>query len=72
MYYGQVQLGMPITNVNDCDFIIYSSFEDKVVTINVPIDIDFCKSLLLNLKTTIYYEKMIHEICIVKKYIFKP
>lgn len=67
MYYGQVQLGMVI-NVNACDFIIYSSFEDKIVTINVPIDIDFCKSLLLNLKI-IYYEKMIHEICIVKKLI---
>lgn len=67
-YYGQVQLGMAMTNTNDCDFIIYSSFEDKIVTINVPIDIDFCKSLLLNLKT-VYYEKMIHEICIIKKYI---
>jgi len=29
MYYGQVQLGMVMTNVNGCDFIIYSSFEDK-------------------------------------------
>lgn len=68
MYYGQVQLGMVMTNVNNCDFIIYSSFEDKIVTFNVDIDIDFCKSLLLNLKV-IYYEKMIHEICIIKKLI---
>lgn len=30
MYYGQVQLGMAMTNVNDCDFIIYSSFEEKL------------------------------------------
>jgi len=37
MYYEQVQLGMVMTNVNDCDFIIYSSFEDKIMTINVPI-----------------------------------
>jgi len=43
MYYGQVQLGMVMTNVNNCDFIICSSFEDKIVTINFPIDKDFCK-----------------------------
>lgn len=66
MYYGQVQLGMVMTNVSACDYIIYNSYEDKIVIINVSIDIDFCKCLLLNLKM-VYYEKMIHQICIVNK-----
>lgn len=52
---------MVMTNVNDCDFIICSSFEYKIVTINVPIDINFCKSLLLNLKFIYYEDHEIHK-----------
>jgi len=46
MYYRQVQLGMVMTNVNDCDFIIYSSFEDKIVTINVSIGTNYAKYII--------------------------
>lgn len=57
-----------MTNVDICDFVIYCSSEDKILTICVLIDKEFCISLLSNLKI-IYYEKMIHEVCILKKLI---
>lgn len=57
---------MTMTNVDICDFVIYCSFEEKILTICVSIDKEFCIHLLSSLKI-IYYEKMIHKVCIFKK-----
>jgi len=61
-YYCQIQLGMLMLNVNNCDFVIYNSLENNYFVINVGINLIFCKNLLLSLKI-IYFEKMIHHAC---------
>lgn len=43
-YYVQVQLGMFITNLKKCDFVIYSSFDDTYVCIPVQ----YNSNLVLN------------------------
>lgn len=61
-YYAQIQLGMIMLNVNNCDFIIFDSLEKFIFVINVEININFCTDLLLSLKI-ICFERMIHESC---------
>lgn len=51
-----------MVNVPCCDFIVYSSFEDKYHITSVNVDLKYCTKLLCNLKS-IYFEKLIHEIC---------
>lgn len=49
-YYAQVQMGMVMLNVNNCDLIIYSSYENSYIIINVLYDDAFCKNMFLNFK----------------------
>lgn len=63
MYYAQVQLGMAILNISECDFIVYSKFSKSFVNIIVPRDEIFLNSLLNKLQN-IYFSHMIHEICL--------
>lgn len=63
MYYAQVQTNMAILNLQNCDFVVYSSFEDEYKCIDVKFDLKFTTTLLFKLKN-IYFEKMIHNICV--------
>lgn len=45
-YYGQVQLGLALLNIQLCDFVIYSSFDNDIVVIEVEKDEPFIISLL--------------------------
>lgn len=65
-YYAQVQMGMVMLNVNTCDFIVYSSYEDTYVVINVMYDEIYCKNMFFKLKI-IYFERLLHNICIITK-----
>lgn len=65
-YYAQIQLGLVILNVTVCDFIIYSSYEKNYFLIQVSFDEMFCKTMLNNLKI-VYFERLLHEICIFTK-----
>jgi len=63
-YYAQVQMGIVLLNVKECDFIVHSSYENKNAVLKVIYDEDYCKNLFCNLKV-IYFERLIHEICII-------
>lgn len=61
-YYAQIQCGMALLNLNNCDFVIYSNISDSIKIINVTYDKIYAQDLLSKLKK-IYFEKMLHEIC---------
>ena len=62
-YYSQVQFGMAVLNIKQCDFVIYSSLSQSILIITVDYDAEFCHNLLSSLKRR-YFEKMLHEICV--------
>ncbi|KAJ8685150.1 hypothetical protein QAD02_020943 [Eretmocerus hayati] len=49
-YYCQVQLGMFVSNLKYCDFIIYSSYENGCGVIRVPYDEDVMREYLKSLQ----------------------
>lgn len=61
-YYGQIQLGLVLLNVSCCDLILYNSFDDNFQVISVDFNYDYCKRMLLSLKS-VYFDKLLHEIC---------
>lgn len=65
-YYGQIQFGMAILNLSECDFVIYSTFSKSYIVINIKLDIGYCIELIKKLQN-IYFNNMLHEICKNKK-----
>lgn len=61
-YYAQIQVGMALLNLEECDFVIYSSCDDSIYIINVTFDHEYCRKLLKTLKNK-FFEHMLHEIC---------
>lgn len=61
-YYGQVQLGMALLNLETCDFVIYSNVIDEIKIIKVNFDKNFVCAMLPQLKRR-YFEKMLHVAC---------
>lgn len=61
-YYGQIQFGMALLNLKECDFVVYSSISDSIKVFNVRYDKPYVVNLLTTLKK-IYFEKMLHVIC---------
>lgn len=55
-YYGQVQLGMFLTNTPVCHFLIYNKFEGKNVEILVPRNDNFQHKLIETL-IHVYFER---------------
>lgn len=64
-YYGQIQLGMVVLNLNLTYFVIYSAFDKKLHTIRVSRNDIFITKMLTALKK-VYYNIMLHEICLMK------
>ena len=61
-YYAQIQFGVALLNLKDCDFVIYSNISHSIRIINVSLGKQYVEDLLSNLKKK-YFEKMLHEIC---------
>lgn len=61
-YYGQIQFGMALLNLKECDFVVYSSISDSIKVLNVSYDKQYVELLLASLKKT-YFQKMLHVIC---------
>lgn len=61
-YYGQVQMGMAVLNLPKTYFVIYASFDDSVLIMEVDFDYEFICDMLINVKHK-YFEKMIHNCC---------
>lgn len=62
-YYGQIQLGMALLNLNNCDFVIYASGNNTIKIINIPIDEEFIKNMLCKIKVN-YFNHMLHNVCL--------
>lgn len=61
-YYGQVQLGMVILNVEKTDFILFSSYDKSMKIISVDYDKKFVEDLFLSSKS-IFFNQMLHYAC---------
>ncbi|XP_030758002.1 uncharacterized protein LOC115883733 [Sitophilus oryzae] len=64
-YYGQIQLGMSILNLEKCFLCLYASYDDSCVILEVENDYKFSKTMLEKIKNN-YFNKMIHSICEMK------
>lgn len=65
-YYAQVQLGMAVLNLKQCDFVVYCSSENNLIVIKVDLDTDYVHKLTAKLKN-IFFTKMLHTVCENKK-----
>lgn len=65
-YYGQVQLGMAVLNLELTHFVIYSLFENDIFIINVKRDDAFLKEMLFAIKK-VFYSVMVHNVCLRKE-----
>lgn len=61
-YYGQVQMGMAVLNLSKTYFVIYASFDDSVIIMDVDFNYDFTCNMLTDVKQK-YFKKMIHHCC---------
>lgn len=61
-YYGQIQMGMGMLNLDLCYLFLYSSFNDSSLIIEVPYDHNFLINMLKTIKKK-YFADMFHEIC---------
>lgn len=62
-YYGQVQMGMAVLNLNLCYFVIYSSFDKNLFVLRIMRDDSFIVDMLTSLSKA-FIKSIIHEICI--------
>lgn len=62
-YYAQIQFGMAVLNLKQCDFVIYSNISHSIKILTVDFDDIYVNNLLHTLKN-IYFKNMLHEICI--------
>lgn len=61
-YYAQIQLGLVILNLKECDLIIYASYDSSFTTINVKYDEAYALNLIYKLQCR-YFNNMLHVIC---------
>ncbi|XP_050502458.1 uncharacterized protein LOC114339303 [Diabrotica virgifera virgifera] len=57
-YYAQVQLGMGILGIKDCDLFIYCSYDKSFFTLPIKFDEEFVTKMLTILKE-VYFEKIV-------------
>ncbi|KAJ8686145.1 hypothetical protein QAD02_021939 [Eretmocerus hayati] len=60
-YFCQVQLGMFISGMKKCDFIVYSSFDDTCHVIEIPYDEDLTHEYVRTLQF-VYFSKILKHI----------
>lgn len=61
-YYGQVQMGMAILNLQKAILFIFASFDDSGLIVEVDFDYEFSKKMILTIKER-YFENMLHVLC---------
>ena len=61
-YYFQIQFGMAILNLSECDFVIYASCNNTIRIIRVAIDLEFVKNLFIKIKQ-VFFNSMLHVAC---------
>lgn len=66
LYDGQVQFGTAVINVEEIDFVIYCTADNKVFIVKVKRNDIFIKMMLIELKK-LQYEKIFHYTCLKNK-----
>lgn len=61
-YNGQVQLGMGLLNLKKCYLVLYASFDNTFITIEVDFNYEFTKNMLTVVKHN-FFEKMLPHLC---------
>ena len=64
-YYCQVQIGMFVANVRNCDLVIYSSYDDSAVIIDVPFDEQYIRDIIPNLQF-VYFSYILPQLTLQK------
>lgn len=59
-YYGQVQLGMFLLNLQSCHFLVYASYDQSIADIEVPRDPHFIKEFIAVLDKTYFRNILPH------------
>ncbi|XP_066586740.1 uncharacterized protein [Prorops nasuta] len=65
-YYGQIQLGMAVLNLNVTYFVIYSSFDKGMCYLKIMRDNIFIITMLFALKK-VYFKYKLHAVCLQKR-----
>lgn len=65
LYYAQIQLGMTILNLPECDFVLYSPYDDSFLNIIIKYDEEYVTKMLHKLRYN-YFQNMLHTICLNK------
>lgn len=66
-YNCQVQLGMFLTNLKKCDFILYSSLDDTCIIVSVPFDEDLVLNTYIPKLQYVYFSQMLRKLCAISK-----
>lgn len=61
MYFSQMQVAMAVTNIQYCDFVLYSKYEDKCYIITISLDYEFFSMVLAKLRN-IYFDRLLPKI----------
>lgn len=56
-------MGMAILNITLCKFIVFSSWDNSFIVIDVHVDKEFVQGMLIDLQTK-FFTKMLHNICL--------
>ena len=60
-YYGQVQLGMFLSNTKECHFVIFCSFDKSFQVIHVSYDRNSIENMVLSL-SEVYFKQLLPRI----------
>ncbi|KAF2899783.1 hypothetical protein ILUMI_06404 [Ignelater luminosus] len=55
-YYGQIQLGLAILNLQVCDFVVYSAKSNSFLKLEIPFDEKFASNLILAITKKILHK----------------
>lgn len=61
-YFGQIQLGMSLLNLNICYCAIYCSYDQSMAIIEIDFNYEFAMKMLFTVKQY-YFTHMLHEVC---------
>lgn len=61
-YFGQIQLGLGLLNLQNCNLILFASFDNSYKVIKVPYDPIFCENFFLRL-SSLYLNVVLPYIC---------
>ncbi|XP_072400302.1 uncharacterized protein [Diabrotica undecimpunctata] len=61
-YYGQIQMGMAVLNLLKTAFVVFASFDNSVLIMEIDFDFEFCFNMLSKIKHN-YLKNMVHHLC---------